>query len=163
MSTDEVKKVKAVSVYLSNDDYKVMLESHELKLPLGEISLFKLIGLQYVVGVYNRIPSWVLKAEEVLLPQEEGGLVTVRFSELRSLSWGKPEVPEVFRYHSFERMRPELLEFSDEAFFSIGDEVQLRTDLHRRGFLSLDEAVVKLAESYRVGKSQVHVSISGKA
>jgi hypothetical protein len=162
MSTDEVKKIKAVSVYFSDDDYKKMLEAHEFKLPLGEINLFKLVGLQYVIGVFNNTPSWVVKVREVLLPQEEGGLVTVRAAELRSLSWRNPEVPRAYRYHSFDRMRPELFEFTEDDFFSAGEIVQLKPDLHRRGFLSLDEAAKQLGDSYRVDSSQVHISISAK-
>lgn len=162
MSMDESRKIKAISVYFSDDDYKRMLESHEFKLPLGEISFFKLIGMQYAIGVYNNTPSWAMRVREVLFPQEEGGLVTVRVSELRSLSWRNPDVPKAYRYHSFDRMRPELFEFTDDVFFTIGDIVQLKPDLHRRGFLSLDEAVKQLAESYQVECSQVHISISAQ-
>ncbi|WP_426182871.1 hypothetical protein [Pseudomonas sp. TWRC1-2] len=162
MNMEEGVKIKAVCVYFEQDDFRRLLQSHELAIPLGEIPLFKLAGLQYAVICYGHIPSWVAKVREVLLPEREGGLVCARVSEVRSLSWGNPEVPKAFRDHPLEKMKPAICEFPDETFFNLGEIVQLQPGLHQHGFLSLERAVEQLAEAYRVDPSQVKISISAK-
>ena len=85
-----------------------------------------------------------------------------RVTEVRSLSWGNPEVPKAFAVHPLDKMKPVICEFPDEIFFNLGEIVQLRAGLLQHGFLSLDSASEQLAETYRVDRSQVTISISAK-
>ena len=139
-----------------------VLKEHSIT--LSGLAINDLIGLNFLVMCTAHIPEWVVQVKEILLPKVQGGAIELRVGEVRSVceNWGTPEVSQAFNevWYDFKGHQTILTEFPSDAIFKVGLPVQLRANTNARGALSLEAAVLSVAETYAVKPSQVKIVIS---
>lgn len=153
--------VNAVSFSLSESDFAAIPVNRRLERSAMAHEHGSWIGVDYLILCTQHCPIWVAKIEDIVLPREDGGPLSFRFSEIRSLV-GKsvdPEYGPAFKPYRSDRLNPKLTAFDDESFFAIGDPVPFIAQPDTIGPLSMAKAVVGLAETYGVKPEQIEITI----
>ncbi|WP_146021768.1 MULTISPECIES: hypothetical protein [unclassified Pseudomonas] len=122
------------------------------------------IGVDYLILCSQHCPIWVAKIEDIVLSREDGGPLSFRFSEIRSVArkGGDPEYGPAFKPYRSDKYNPQLTAFDDESFFTIGDPVPFIARPDTYGPLSMEKAILGLAETYGVDPKQVEITIRSK-
>ncbi|OFS72050.1 hypothetical protein HMPREF3173_16060 [Pseudomonas sp. HMSC08G10] len=126
-------------------------------------------NVDYLILCETQSPSWIAKIQELVYPRDKSAPLLFRFSEIRSIKDLSDELEdkkaEVFKPY-FDARRsgkwPQVTEFEDDQFFTIGDHLPFILQSEMLGPLSMDKAVEKLAKTYGVDPSQVEIIIRSK-
>jgi hypothetical protein len=122
--------------------------------------------VEYLILCEGKIPAWVAKIEEIVMPKIGRDSLLFRFSEVKSVKDESEERQEEYgtAFSAFYKNRnsdrwPLLITFENDQFFTIGSPVQLKAQPHAVGALSMESAILQLAETYTVNPSQVEIII----
>jgi len=156
--------VNAVSVRLSESEFAAIPVERGMPLHASLNEHGGWLGVDYLILCSEHVPTWVAKVKEIVIPRTEGGPLTVRFSEVRSV-FGKgatSEYQEAFGKYRNNGWGAFLSTFENELFFTIGDPVAFKVRPDFFGSLSMENAIDALAETYGVSTEQVEISIRSK-
>ncbi|WP_146043140.1 hypothetical protein [Pseudomonas protegens] len=125
--------------------------------------------VDYLILCHNAYPSWIAKINELVFPRDKDAPLLFRFSEIRSIM-DLSEEQEVEKnkvikpFYTARRLGkwPQLTEFEDDRFFTIGDYLPFISQPTQLGPLSMDQAAKKLAKTYGVEPDQVEIIIHSK-
>ncbi len=155
--------VSAVSFSLSNAEFSAIPVDRSLE-RLSKVNEFGgWIGVDYLILCTEHHPTWVAKIEDIVISRLDGGPMTFRFSEIRSVFSMTPSritAFELFRSHQYN---PKLTVFADNSFFTVGDLVPFIAKPDTLGPLSMDRAIHELAQTYGVAPDQVDITIRSRA
>nr|WP_315436062.1 hypothetical protein [uncultured Pseudomonas sp.] len=125
--------------------------------------------VDYLILCQRSNPSWIAKIDELVFPRRAGEALLFRFSEIRSLEDLSDEKQdkkiELFKPFFAARRSgnwPQLTEFENDEFFTVGDSLPLCSQRRDFGPLRMDKAVMRLAKTYGVDPDQVEIVIRSK-
>lgn len=126
-------------------------------------------NVDYLILCDKQLPIWIAKIQELVYPRDRTAPLLFRFSEIRSieelsdeLEDKKSEVLKPFFAARRSSKWPQVTEFEDDQFFTIGDHLPFALQPEILGPLSIDQAAKKLAKTYGVDPSQVEIIIRSK-
>ena len=155
--------VSAVSFSLSSAEFSAISTDRSLKLPSKVNDYGGWIGIDYLILCTDHHPTLVAKIEDIVISRLDGGPMTFRFSEVRSVFSMTPSRITAFEPFRYNQYNPKLTVFADNSFFTVGDVVPFIAKPDTLGPLSMDRAIHELAQTYGVGPDQVDIAIRSRA
>jgi hypothetical protein len=155
--------VSAVSFSLSSAEFSAISTDRSLQLPSKVNDYGGWIGIDYLILCTDHHPTWVAKIEDIVISRLDGGPMTFRFSEVRSVFSMTPSRITAFEPFRFNQYNPKITVFADNSFFTVGDVVPFIAKPDTLGPLSMDRAIHELSQTYGVSPDQVDITIRSRA